>query len=105
MAATRTAFWSLFIVDDFEEVTNGYLSGGWSMSVSTGIPLQITNSAGNAVVSWPIVSGHTFTVQFAPGMTDVTWSNLSTVPAEVSGRYVVTNAKVGPAGVFRLVVH
>lgn len=96
--------WNLFVVDDFEEVTNGYFSGGWSMSVSVGVPLQITNSATNVLLSWPVVSGHTFTLQFTPGLTSPAWTNLPVTPAEISGRFVVTNKKSGPIGIYRLIV-
>jgi hypothetical protein len=96
--------WNLFVIDDFEEVTNGYISGGWSMAVSVGIPLQITNSATNVVLSWPVVTGHTFSVQYSPSLTNAVWTNLPAMPKEVSGRYVLTNGKTGPTGIFRLVV-
>jgi subtilisin-like proprotein convertase family protein len=95
--------WSLYVVDDVFE-NDGYISGGWSMSVSVGIPLALANSGTNVVLSWPVVSGHSFSVQYSPGLTNVTWTNLSSVPAQISGRYVVTNAKPGPVGVFRLLV-
>jgi hypothetical protein len=96
--------WNLFVVDDFTEVTNGYISGGWSMAVSVGVPLQITNSTNNVVLSWPAVTGHTFSVQYSPSVTNAVWTNLSAEPATNSGRYFLTNAKAGPTGVFRLIV-
>ncbi len=96
--------WNLFVVDDFEEVTNGYISGGWSMAVSVGVPLQITNSTNNVVLSWPAVMGHIFTVQYSPSLTNAVWTNLLVEPPKVSGRYFFTNGKAGPAGAFRLIV-
>jgi subtilisin-like proprotein convertase family protein len=95
--------WSLFVVDDVAG-DDGYISNGWAMSVSAGIPLELANSGTNVVLSWPVVSGHTVAVQYSPSLANGTWTNLSGMPAQVSGRYVLTNAKSGPAGVFRLLV-
>ena len=95
--------WSLFVVDDVAG-DDGYISNGWSISVSVGVPLKIVGSTTNVVLSWPVVSGHSFVVQYAPSFTSGTWTNLSSVPAEISGSYVLTNAKAGPSGVFRLLV-
>jgi subtilisin-like proprotein convertase family protein len=95
--------WQLFVVDDVAG-DDGYISNGWSLSVSAGIPLELINSAANVVLSWPVVSGHTFSVQYSPSLTNATWTNLPAVPTEVSGRFVVTNAKPGRVGIFRLLV-
>ena len=95
--------WSLFVVDDVSG-DDGYISNGWSMSVSAGIPLELANSTTNVVLSWPAVTGHTYSVQFSPSLTNTAWTNLPAVPAEVAGRYVVTNAKPGNIGIFRLLV-
>jgi subtilisin-like proprotein convertase family protein len=95
--------WKLFVVDDVAG-DDGYISNGWSLSISAGIPLALTNSNDNVVLSWPVVTGHTFTVQFSPSLTNATWTNLSIIPAQVAGRYIVTNAKPGGIGIFRLLV-
>jgi subtilisin-like proprotein convertase family protein len=95
--------WSLLVVDDVAG-DDGYISDGWSISVSAGVQLQLTNSGTNVVLSWPVVSGHSFSVQHSPSLTNTTWTNLPAVPAEVLGRYVVTNAKSGNIGFFRLLV-
>jgi len=95
--------WSLYVVDDVFE-NDGYISDGWSMSVSAGIPLQLNNSGANVVLSWPAVLGHSYSVQYSPSLTNLTWTNLPAVPSEVAGHYVVTNAKPGKAGVFRLLI-
>jgi subtilisin-like proprotein convertase family protein len=98
--------WNLFVVDDFEEVTNGSISGGWSMSVSVGVPLKLAASSGtNVVLSWPAVAGHTFTPQFSPSITNVAWSNILTVPTLISNRLVLTNRVTGGSGVYRLLVN
>jgi subtilisin-like proprotein convertase family protein len=97
--------WSLYVVDDVAE-NAGSISRGWSISVYTGIPLKLKPSGTNLILSWPNVSGHTFTVQFTPNLTNAAlWSNLPTTPALVSGLLTVTNTNIGKAGYFRLLVH
>jgi hypothetical protein len=96
--------WSMFLVDDVAE-NAGSISGGWSMSISTGIPLKLNTSGTNLVLSWPNVSGDTFSVQFTTNLTNAgSWSNLPTTPALVSGRLTVTNTNIGKARYFRLLI-
>lgn len=97
--------WSLYVVDDFEEVTNGSISGGWSMSISVGIPLKLAATGTNAVLSWPAVGGHTFTPQFSPSLNNATWSNILTSPVLISNRLVLTNRITGGSGIYRLLVN
>lgn len=95
--------WRLFVVDDVSG-DDGYIANGWSMSMSVGIPLQLTNAGNNVVLSWPVVSGHTFSVQYSPSFTNASWTNLLVAPAQILGRYVTTNTKPGKVGAFRLMV-
>lgn len=95
--------WRLFVVDD-SAGDAGYITNGWSLTVSVGVPLKLTSTNTGVVLSWPVVSGHTFTPQFSPNLTNPAWSNLTATPAQVSGRYIMTNARPGLAGIFRLLV-
>ncbi len=95
--------WNLFVVDDVAG-DDGFIANGWSMSVSVGVPLKLESASTSVILSWPAVSGHTFSVQYSPSLTNVAWSNLSVQFTEAAGRYIVTNSKPGQTGAFRLLV-
>jgi subtilisin-like proprotein convertase family protein len=87
--------WSLYVVDD-SAGDAGSISGGWSLSISTGVPLQVTQSGTNAVFSWPNVPGQVFSLQFSPVLADSnSWTNVGTMPVLNAGRYAVTNQAKG----------
>jgi hypothetical protein len=92
--------WSLYVVDDAAG-GSGEVSGGWTLTLTVGVPLAISRVQNNLVLSWTdAVSG--CTLQAAPGLSGP-WTNVPTVPVVVSGRYAVTNA-LSTAGVhYRLV--
>src|ERR1051325_11162268 len=47
-----TGTWKLFVVDDVSGDA-GNIVGGWSLTISAAVPLQIAHVQSNVVVSWP----------------------------------------------------
>jgi subtilisin-like proprotein convertase family protein len=94
--------WKLFVVDDVSGDT-GAIAGGWSLTLSVAVPLQIARVQGNMVVSWP-GSATNCTLQFSPGVSS-SWSDVTNVPAIGGGRYYVTNAITGVSRFYRLIQH
>jgi subtilisin-like proprotein convertase family protein len=94
--------WSLFVVDDSAGDT-GSIAGGWSLSVTIGVPLQIVQARTNVVLSWPLVAANC-TLQSATGLgPGVVWSNVSTAPITNAGRLMVTNLALQRSTYFRLI--
>jgi subtilisin-like proprotein convertase family protein len=82
--------WNLFVVDDSSGDT-GSIAGGWSLTVSVGVPLAIARSGTNVVLSWPTTAVNCslqYLVDLKPASL---WSNTTTVPITNSGRVTVTN--------------
>ena len=94
--------WKLFVVDDVSGDV-GIIVGGWSLTVSVGIPIQIGRVQTNMVVSWP-GSATNCSLQSSAGLSTL-WSNVTNVPALGGGRYYVTNAMIGDGMFYRLVQH
>jgi subtilisin-like proprotein convertase family protein len=93
--------WSLYVLDNVSG-DSGSLSGGWSLNLTPGVPLQIARVQTNVVISWP-TSPQTNQLQFSPALTNANaWSNVTSIPVLISGRYVVTNAVAGAARFYRL---
>ena len=86
--------WSLFIVDDASTAgITGSISGGWSLSISTGVPLQIAHSRTNVILSWPVITNQTLTLQSAITLTNASaWTNVPGSAVQVGGRNLFTNA-------------
>jgi hypothetical protein len=94
--------WSLFVVDDSTGDT-GSIAGGWSLSVTIGVPLQIVQARTNVVLSWPVVAANC-SLQSAAGLGPNTiWSNVATAPITNAGRLVVTNLVSQRSTYFRLI--
>ena len=97
--------WNLFVVDG-SSGDAGYISNGWTMNISVGVPLTVTRSGIKAVLSWPAVTNLTFIPQFTPSITNLTppvWSNILTTPIEISNRFYVTNSTGGSNRFYRLI--
>lgn len=94
--------WKLFVVDDVSG-DGGTISGGWSLTVSVAVPLQITRVQKNMVVSWT-ASVTNYSLQCVPQLS-MPWSNVTNVPALSGGRYYVTNAISGGSIYYRLIQH
>ena len=97
-----TGVWKLFVVDDVSGDT-GAIPGGWSLTLSVAVPLQIARVQSNMVVSWP-GSATNCSLQFSPALSS-SWSDVTNVPAISGGRYYVTNAITGGSKFYRLIQH
>ena len=65
--------------------------------------LSIVLSGTNVVLSWPVVSGNTWSLQTAPTLgLPVSWSNLTTAPFLLNSEYLLTNAVGAPVQFYRL---
>jgi len=96
--------WSLFVVDDSTGDT-GSIAGGWSLTLTVGVQLQIARSQTNVVLSWPAAVSN-YSLQSAVGLNpSVNWSNVTTIPTTNSGRLLVANPVSNPARFFRLIAH
>ena len=83
--------WSLYIVDD-SVGDAGNISGGWSLNMSVGVPLDIVHTGTNIVFSWPQITGQTFALQYSTNLLNTNgWSNAPGTLAQTGGRNVVTN--------------
>ncbi len=94
--------WSLLVVDD-TSVDSGAISGGWSLTISSAVLLDIAPADPNVVVSWTnTAAGYTLqtTASLAP---PEAWTNALPLPASVSGRLMVTNPATGPSRFYRLI--
>ena len=81
--------WNLFIVDDAVD-DSGSIANGWSLNLTLAVPVQITRSGTNVVLSWP-GSATNCTVQTAASLSSPMWSNVLTGPVLGAGRFNVTN--------------
>jgi len=100
--ADPSGTWKLFVVDDVAG-DSGSIVGGWSLTVSVGIPIQIGRVQTNVVVSWP-GSATNYSLQSSRGLSTL-WSNVTNAPALGGGRYYVTNAMIGDGMFYRLFQH
>jgi subtilisin-like proprotein convertase family protein len=94
--------WKLFVVDDVAGDT-GTIVGGWSLTLSVAVPIQIARVQSNMVVSWP-VSATNYSLQYSLGLSSL-WSDVTNVPAISGGNYYVTNAITGGSKFYRLLQH
>jgi hypothetical protein len=92
--------WKLFVVDDVFRDT-GTIAGGWSLTLSVAVPLQIARVQSSMVVSWP-ASATNCSLQFSPGLSN-SWSDVTNATAYSGGRYYVTNAMTGGSAFYRLI--
>jgi subtilisin-like proprotein convertase family protein len=94
--------WKLFVVDDvFGD--GGSIVGGWSLTLSVAVPIQIARVQSNMVVSWP-ASATNCSLQLSPGVSS-SWSDVTNAPGLTGGRYYVTNAISGGSKFYRLIQH
>lgn len=83
--------WNLYIVDD-SVGDSGSLSGGWSLNLSVGVPLNIAHSGSNIVFSWPQTSGQTFGLQYSTNLFNTNgWSSAPGALTQIGSNNVVTN--------------
>jgi hypothetical protein len=94
--------WKLFVVDDASG-DSGTIVGGWSLTLSVAVPLQIGRVQTNIVISWP-GSATNCTLQSSAGLVSA-WSDLTNAPGLSGGRYYVTNAVTGGSKFYRLIQH
>jgi subtilisin-like proprotein convertase family protein len=97
-----SGIWKLFVVDDVSG-DSGTIVGGWSLTLSVGVPIQIGRVQTNIVVSWP-GSATNCSVQSSPGLLSA-WSDLTNVPSLNGGRFYVTNGITGRSKFYRLIQH
>src|SRR5262249_48919460 len=93
--------WKLFVVDDASG-DSGTIAGGWSLTLSVGVPIQIVRIQTNIVVSWP-ASATNCSVQSSSALSS-TWNDLTNTPALSGGRYYVTNAITVGSRFYRLIL-
>jgi subtilisin-like proprotein convertase family protein len=93
--------WKLFVVDDVSG-DEGTI-GGWSLTLSIAIPLQIQHIETNTVVSWP-ASATNCSLQSSIGLS-TSWNNVTNVPIAIGSRNYVTNRVAGGSTFYRLVQH
>jgi len=94
--------WKLFVVDDVSG-DGGTIAGGWSLTVSISVPVQIARVQNNIVLSWP-TSTPNCSLQTLSGV-PAAWSNVTNVPALSGNRYFVTNAITASSRLYRLIQH
>jgi len=94
--------WKLFVVDDVSGDT-GLISGGWTLTLSIAVPLQIARVQSNMVISWP-ASATNCSLQSSASLAN-TWSDVTNTPALSGGRNYVTNAITGASRFYRLLQH
>jgi len=92
--------WKLFVVDDVSG-DGGTIAGGWSLTVSAAVPLQIARIQTNIIVSWPAAATNG-TLQTATGLS-TQWNNVMNTPVSNSGHFYVTNAMNGASKFYRLI--
>lgn len=93
--------WNLFIVDDGAG-DSGSIASGWSLNLTLVVPLQITHSGTNVVISWP-GSVTNCALQSAAGLSAHAWSNVLTTPSLGAGRFNVTNPVYPASEFYRLI--
>ena len=92
--------WKLYVADDAGG-NAGNISSGWTLHVSTAVPLNAKKYQDNLVLSWTnVVAG--CTLQCAPGVA-ANWTNVLPAPVVVNGEYTVTNRLWGGTVLYRLV--
>lgn len=94
--------WKLFVVDDASG-DSGTIAGGWSLTLSVAVPIQIGRVQNNIVLSWP-ASATNCSVQSLAGISSA-WSDLTNAPGLSGGRYYVTNAIGTGSKFYRLIQH
>jgi subtilisin-like proprotein convertase family protein len=92
--------WILFVVDDVSGDT-GNIAGGWSLTLSIAVPIQIARVQTSTVVSWP-ASATNCSLQSSPVLAS-SWADVTNAPGLHSGRYYVTNAITGVSRFYRLI--
>ena len=96
--------WNLFVVDQYPG-DSGVITGGWSLTITTGtnepVQLSISRAGTNAILSWANTATG-YTLQAAPSLSSTTWTNVSPAPVVVSGNYTVTNAMTNSSTFYRL---
>jgi subtilisin-like proprotein convertase family protein len=93
--------WDLFIVDDAAG-DSGSIANGWSLNLTLAVPLQISRSGTNVVVSWP-GSATNCTLQSVTTVSANGWSNVLTEPTLGAGRFNLTNPTSPESGFYRLI--
>lgn len=93
--------WNLFTIDDVEGGA-GSIANGWSLNLTMAVPLQITHSGTNVVLSWP-GSATNCTVQSTASLSARLWSNVLTEPVLGAGRFNVTNSESPGSQFYRLI--
>ncbi len=95
--------WNLFVVQD-SAVDSGIISNGWSLAISSGVLLNVRPvHSTNFVLTWTnTAAGYTLqvTTNLSPPLT---WSNVLTIPGNISGYFTFTNPIVGGNGYYRLI--
>jgi subtilisin-like proprotein convertase family protein len=92
--------WKLFVVDDVSGDT-GLIAGGWSLTLSIAVPIQIIRVQASAVVSWP-ASATNFSLQSSASLAN-SWSDVTNAAGLSGGRFYVTNAITGSSRFYRLI--
>jgi len=95
-----SGIWKLFVVDDVSGDT-GNIAGGWSLTLSIAVPIQIARVYTSTVVSWP-ASATNCSLQSSASLAN-TWSDVTNTPGLSGGRYYVTNAITGASRFYRLI--
>jgi hypothetical protein len=94
--------WHLYVADDASS-DSGSLTGGWSLTLSADVLLEMQILETNVVLSWP-ASADNCLLQSSPSLSDANaWSPLPALPVETAGRLTVTNAIAPGLKFYRLV--
>lgn len=96
--------WQLFVVDDVSG-DSGFISGGWSLNITAGFPLNLAVTGPNVVLSWP-TNAVGYQLQAAANPLDSnSWRYIITPPVIISNRYTVVNPMLYSYDYYRLVHH
>ena len=98
-----TGVWNLFVLCDSAGTDTGSLANGWSLNLSVSVPLTVTLSQPNAILSWPASATNCHLQSLSGPLGVAGWSNVLTAPFQSSGVLYVTNPISGGAAFFRLV--
>ena len=98
-----TGVWNLFVLCDSAGTDTGSLANGWSLNLSVSVPLTVTLSQPNAIISWPASATNCHLQSLSGPLGSTGWSNVLTTPFPNSGLLYVTNPISGTNMFFRLI--
>jgi hypothetical protein len=97
--------WNLYVVEDSAE-DSGIISNGWSLSITSGVLLNINqDNFTNVILSWTN-SAIGYTLQTAPDLVPpAEWNDVAGSPGNVGGQFTMTNPITASDAFYRLIKH